>query len=218
MSASEAQICNLALLKYGDKAITSLDDDTKEGRACKVLYPLMRDEMLYVHPWNFAMRRADISAQLSDTPPFGYDYAYQLPPGCLRVWELYDQYASDSSSRVWYSEGQLDKTNVSPEDHWDVEGDELLTDREENIYIRYVAQVKETGYFNPAFVNCLATRLAAELAIKLAKSKTMRTELLAELEQVLLPEARRLNAIEGHKRPHRDQQPLDEGNFSWQAR
>ena len=200
MSASEAQICNLALIKFGEKTITALTDDTKEGRACKVLYPLMRDEMLYSHPWNFAMRRADISGSVVDTPAFGYDYAYTLPPGCLRVWELVDDSLGNS--------GEL----------WEVEGNTLLTDRDENIYIRYISQVTQTGYFNPAFVNCLAIRLAAELAVKLAESKSMRAELLNELDRYALPAARRLNAMEGNKKQHKDQQPLDNGNFSWQDR
>jgi hypothetical protein len=216
--ASEAEICNLALMKYGDKLISSLDDDTKEGRACKVLYPLMRDEMLYAHPWNFAMRRVDITGSLTTAPVFGYEFAYQLPPKCLRVWELFDPAFETTSSRIWISEGQLDKTVVLPEDLWEIEGQLLLTDREEDVWIRYIIQVTETGFFNPAFVNCVATRMAAELAVKLAKSKSQRAELLNELETVVLPEARRLNAIEGVKRRHRDSQPLDEGNFSWQAR
>ena len=216
--ASETEICNLALIKYGDRLITSINDDSKEGRACKVLFPLMRDEMLYAHPWNFAMRRVDITGSISTSPIFGYDYAYQLPPDCLRVWELYDPYTDSTATRIWYSEGQLDKINVVTEETWEVERDQLLTDREEDIFIRYVIQVTESGYFNPAFSNCLATRLAAELAVKLAKSRSMRTELLQELDSVVLPEARRLNAIEGVKRKHRDQQPMDEGNFSWQAR
>jgi hypothetical protein len=216
--ASVTAICNLALIKYGDRTITSINEASKEGRACKVLYPLMRDEMLYAHPWNFAMRRADITGSLTDTPVFGYDYAYQLPPKCLRVWELFDALTDSTASRVWLSQGQMDKTNVSPEVEWDVEGTQLLTDQEENIYIRYLIQVTESGKFNPAFVNCLATRLAAELAVKLAKSKTMRADLLSELDKKWFPEARRLNAIEGVKRKHRDQQPLDEGYYSWQAR
>jgi len=216
--ASEPEICNLALMKYGDKLISSIDDDTKEGRACKVLYPLMRDEIMYSHPWNFAMRRVDITGAIVTAPVFGYEFAYQLPPSCLRVWELFDPNLDTTSSRVWLSEGQLDKTHVIPEDLWEVEDDKLLTNREEDVWIRYIFRVTETGKFNPAFVNCVATRLAAELAVYLAKSKTMRRELLDELDKVVLPAAMRLNAFEGNKRRHRDSQPMDEGNFSWQAR
>lgn len=192
--ASEVQICNLALNKFGNISITSLEDATKEARACKVFYPLLRDEMLYEHPWNFAMKRADISAQLSDTPDFGYDYAYQLPADCLRVWEL-----SDSDAE------------------WEVESGELLVSQSENIYIRYIRKVTEAGRFSPSFVNCLGLRLAAELCTKLSDNKTLRETLLTELYKVAIPAAHRLNALEGNKKRHKDSQQLSEGNYSWQT-
>ena len=217
MSVSETQICNLALLNFGEKTITSTNDNTKEGRACKVLYPIARDALLYSHPWNFAMRRADISGSVVDEPAFGYEYAYQLPPQCLRVWELFDQYSDATSSRVWLSAANLDKTSVVSEDLWEVEGQYLLTDRSEEIYIRYIQQITETGYFTPAFVECLGLLLGSYLAPKLSSGSKKR-ELIEELEKISLPRAHRLNALEGNKRRHRDQQPLDEGNFSWQGR
>lgn len=194
MSASEVQICNLALLKFGTLTITSLNDSTKEARACKVLYPLMRDELLHAHPWNFAMKRADISAQLAATPAFEWDYAYTIPADCLRVWELYGTDAE-----------------------WVVENGQLLTNQDEEIYIRYIFQVTTTGNFNPSFVNCLATRLGAELAAKLADDNKLRLSLLEELHKIQLPAAYTLNAIEGNRPQPKGEQPLDEGNFSWQT-
>ncbi|MDA3835562.1 MAG: hypothetical protein PF495_19495 [Spirochaetales bacterium] len=145
MSVSEVQICNMALLKFGDITIDSIVVPTnREGRSCKVLYPILRDLLLYHHPWNFAMTRADISAVLADDPPFEFKYAYTIPVGCLRVVELYGSTAD-----------------------WVIESGQLLTNQESDIYIKYVRQVKPTGNFNPAFVNCLATRLGAELAAKI---------------------------------------------------
>ena len=192
MSASVVQICNMALLKFGDVTIVSLDDATREGRACKVFYPLLRDQLVYAHPWNFAMARADISAQLTDTPAFGYDYAYTVPADCLRVWELYGS------------------------SEWEIEADRLLTNQEEEIYIRYIKQVTETGRFSPAFERCLSTLLGAELAAKIKGDKNHRLALLEELNKIDLPAARQLNAIEGNRPRHTDEQALDAGNFSWQ--
>jgi hypothetical protein len=195
MSASVVQICNLALMKFGNLSITSITAPTnKEERSCSVFYPLMRDEMVVAHPWNFAMKRADISAQLADTPSFGYDYAYQLPTDCLRVWELVDSKAE-----------------------WVVESGQLLVSQDSEIYIRYIRQVLDPGLFSPSFVNCLATRLGAELAGKLSDDKAMRQALLQELYKVELPAAMWLNAIEGSKPRHTDEQSMDRGNFSWQA-
>lgn len=193
--ASVVQICNLALLKFGDISISQIDTPTTEAeRACKVLYPLLRDELVAAHPWNFAMKRADISALLTITPAFGFDYAYTLPTDCLRVWEFYGKDDAE----------------------WVVENGLFLTNEEEEIYIRYISQVTEAGRFPPSFVECLATRLGAELAAKIADDRQMRQQLLQELFQVHLPHARTVNAIEGNKPRHTNYQPLDYGAYSWQ--
>ena len=193
MSASEVQICNMALNLVGNLSITALTDLSKEGRACSVLYPLLRNELMASHPWNFAMTRADISALLSATPAFQWDYAYTIPADCLRVWELY---GTDSE--------------------WVVEGGELLTNQDEEIYIRYVKLVTDTARYPASFVSCLATLLGAELAAKLADDKKLRRELLEELYKIKLPDAYSLNAMEGNRPLHKDEQTLDKGNYSWQ--
>ncbi len=199
MSFSEVQICNLALAKFGDLSITALTDATKEARICNVFYPQARDLLLYQHPWNFAMSRADISAEVETAPAFEWDYAYTLPtsPACLRVWELY---GSDAQ--------------------WIVEGGQLLTNLDAEIYIRYIAQVTTTGSFSPAFVNCLSTFLAAYIAPRIAGpdiGRAMRTSLMQELKAVELPEAFRLNAIEGNRPKPKGEQGVDTGNFTWQT-
>lgn len=194
MSASVVQICNNALLKFGNITISDLTDNTPQAQACNVLYPLMRDELLEAHNWNFAMARADISAQLATTPAFQWGYAYTLPADCLRVVELY-----------------------GTDDEWVREGNEILTNKEEEIYIRYVKQVTTSGNFSMYFANCLSVRLAAELVAKLKEDKNMRLELLQELENVWIPEAYRLNAIEGNRQASKGEQSMDNGNFAWQT-
>jgi len=200
MSASNIEICNLALAKFGDKKITTITVPTcKEERECKVLYPLMRDTLTSSHPWNFAMKRADITGSLTTTPAFGWDYAYTLPADCLRVWEFSTEYTENPD--------------------FEIEGGLLLTDEEEDIYIRYLYQVTETGKFPMVYVNCLATLLGAELAplIMGSSGQNIRTQLMAELEQRWLPMARHLNAIEGRKKRNTDDEPLDEGNYTFQT-
>lgn len=195
--ASEVEICNRALLLFGNLTITGLTDGSKEARACRVLYPLLRDQLIYSHPWNFAMTRADISAQVATTPAFEWDYAYTLPADCLRVWELYGSSSTDAE--------------------WIVESGELLTNLEEEIYIRYIRRVTTTGNFSPSFAQCLATLLGAELSSKLADDKKMRIELLNELHKIYLPAAMSLNAMERNAPRRNNEKPLDEQIFSWQT-
>ncbi len=194
MTASAVQICNMALLKFGNITISSiLSPQNKEERACAVLYPLLRDQLLYEHPWNFAMKRMDISAQIADTPAFEWDYAYSLPSDCLRVWELYDA-----------------------DTQFVVENNELLTNLDTEVYVKYISQITDTGRFSAAFVNCLATRLAAELSAKLSDNRVTRENLMAEYK-VILDRAYAINAMEGNRPIPKDSQPLDSGNYTWQT-
>jgi hypothetical protein len=193
MSVSETQICNLALLEFGDVQISSINEATKQARACKVLYPIYRDQLTASQPWNFAIKRADISAEVTDTPDFEWSYAYTVPADCLRVLELYGNDAE-----------------------WVVENGQLLTNLDEEIYIKYITQVTTTGRMPPAYVSCLGKLLGAHLAAKLSTDKKIKADLLSELHTINLPEARRLNAIEGKKPREKDEQPLDEGNSTWQ--
>lgn len=190
--ASETDICNLALLKYGDKRINSIDEGSVTSINCKILYPLLRDQLTASHPWNFAMKRADISSQLLTTPPFEWDYAYQLPADCLRAWELY---------------------GVDAE--WVVENGELLTNIDSEVYIRYIAKVDQAGKFPPAYCTALSVLLAAELANKLGNDKDRRFALLKEFEDYWLPEAQRLNAIEGVKPKRKGEREIANDEFSW---
>lgn len=194
MSASVVQICNMALYRVGNLSITALTDATKEGRACNVLYPLTRNETLIRHPWNFAMARADISALLAATPAFEWSYAYTLPADCLRVWELY-----------------------GTTDEWVREGNTLLTNKEEEIYIRYIKLVTDSSLFPPYFDTCLAMRLAAELAGKLVDDKNLRATIMEELYKIHLPAAYALNAREGNKPLSDGEKPMDTMGTSWQT-
>lgn len=194
MAASIVEICNLAILKIGGLKIASIEDLTKEGRACKVFFPILRNELLESYPWPFALTRADISAQLATTPSFQWDYAYTIPSDCLRVIELY---GTDSE--------------------WVVENGQLLTNQEEEIYIRYIKLIETSGSWSPSFDTCLSLRLAAELATILANDNNLRISLLEELNKVALPRAQSLVSKIGKPPKHKDEQAIDAGNFSWQT-
>ena len=56
--ASVIDICNKALDKLGQNPIISLTDGNKAANLCTRNWPLVRDQVLREHPWNFAMKRA----------------------------------------------------------------------------------------------------------------------------------------------------------------
>ena len=62
MATTFVEIANRAITYLGGDTITSLEDDTKEGRACLRLYEQSRDQLLRDHPWNFSIKRAVLAA------------------------------------------------------------------------------------------------------------------------------------------------------------
>ena len=97
------------------------------------------------------MERASL-AQLSSTPDFGFDYEYQLPSDCLRVWA----------------------TDIEPEQGWvwQIEGGKLRTNAD-SVYILYIKREDDPTKYSAGFYDLMATRMAAELAYSIAKDKTL---------------------------------------------
>ena len=56
--------------KLGASRITSLSEDSHEGRACSGVFEILRDAELRSHPWSFATKRAQLAAD-SVKPSFG---------------------------------------------------------------------------------------------------------------------------------------------------
>lgn len=160
MASSEVEICNIALSLLAVEPITSLDDKTTEARLCKANYANVRDAVLEDADWTFAMVRGT-PAKLSDPVPWGYTAAFQRPSGCLRVTVVKqsDSGDPDRSDRINW---QLEKTHIVA--------------NADKIYIKYVERVTDVTLFSPMFVQALAQRLAAELAIPLTESNALHTK------------------------------------------
>jgi len=171
--ATEVSICSNALRKLGDDPITSLTDNTERARLCNAFYEPVRDSVLRVHPWNFAISRQELS-KLTTTPVFDYAYAYALPtsPYCLRVLKMeYDDY------------------------EFKVEGRTLLSDHSA-AKILYVAKIDNPGLFDSMFIETLTARLSAELAYSITGSNSLSKQMW-DLYEMKLSEARSIDGQEG---------------------
>lgn len=164
-------VCNRALSKIGDELIIlSLDDNTKSAKYCKALYADTRDFVLRSYPWRFALKRY-ILAPLKEKPLFGYAYQFSLPFDCLRVWKMQGN------------------------EPYQVEGQCLLTDSNVCRFIG-ISRVEDAGLFDPMFVEAFSLRLAAELAVPLAASVSLRDSLTKEYQQ-FVQQAKTASAMEG---------------------
>lgn len=163
--ASKVDIINRGLTKLNAKRIQSLNDSAKNAVDAKGVWDTILDEVLASFPWNFATRRVKL-ARLSTAPAYGYEYQYRVPtqPKSLRIWEA----VTDTEA---------------PIKEWVVEGDDeglLILTNYATIYLKHTVRIIDTERFSPWMVECLATRLASELAYPVTGKRTTAQELLKE--------------------------------------
>lgn len=175
--ASEASICNSALVELGEPRITSLTESSKPARECAEHYAEQRDLELRAHLWNFAAARVKL-AKLSTAPAFGFDNQFQLPADWLRTVTVHNNDGGYGTVR------------------YKIEGRKILSDAED-IYLRYVRRIEDPDEMTPDFREALAARLARKLAVSLAKSNQIREQMVNWHRRVIML-ARSIDAIEDY--------------------
>lgn len=176
---SETDICNLALTRLGEPTITSLSASSKGAQLGKLHYARTRDALLRSHPWNFSIKRAELSLA-SATPAFEFDYAFTLPSDCLKV--IRTRWDADLTQSAEYR----------------IEGRTLLSNSD-TAAIEYIARITNPDQFDDLFVDLLAQRLAAEISMSITDNQAL-TKNLWEIYQAKLAEARTTDAQEGTPR------------------
>ena len=170
MATTFVEIANRAITYLGGDPITSLTDDTKEGRSCNRLYEQTRDQLLRDHPWNFAIKRASLAANAT-APEYEYTNAFDFPNDTLRIIE------------------------VDTTEEWAVEGRQIVSDAAAPLQIVYIERVTDPNLFDTKFIEAFSLRLAADIAYDITASQTV----AATAEQkyaALLQEARLVDAQE----------------------
>ncbi len=177
--ASPTDIVNQAFSLMGDRRINDIDEETEDSRLAKVFYEQVRDE-LEAWPsvdWNFAKARADISAQVKDTPDLRWTYQYQLPTTLLRV---INQVTTEEIVVPWVRESDL-----------------ILSDQS-TCFILYIQRITNTTKFPPLFVAALYKMLGSRFAKRISQDEKKSRELLQEFLEVDLPAASAANARESY--------------------
>lgn len=202
---SVLQIYNLALSRIGQDTLASPDERGKPGNHCRINYPVVRDAVLRAHPWNFAVRRAEL-ASLVFTPAFEFTYAFALPtdPYCLKVIRTDWEATGFSSSAVYGFPGihgylpasieyRIETVRVNNADV------RALLCNETTMKIEYIARIEDVAQYDALFVEALSARLAAELAKPLADDNTLAKNMM-DFYAAKLTEARVADAQEGTPR------------------
>lgn len=188
------QIVNAILSKLGEEE--QLDDPDADTRACRAIsanWDSIRDQVLRVHPWNFAIDPA--GAVLTA------DAAYNPAARTL----------SDHGARYLLPNDfiRLDLQRVRPEsvrDELRVGGRWVYAGFGGPIMLSYVRRVASVGEWDPLFADAFACKMAAEIGPRITGDKGTRGEMM-QLYRLALAEAK---AVDG-----RDNPPEDLEETSW---
>lgn len=171
MSNSEVKICNRALLKIGEPPILALDNTSKASRNCGLVYPDLRDALLRMYNWKFAIARATLAEEVTTRHLGEFSFSYRLPADCLRLIEPNREIV-----------------------HYRVEGQSLLTTTPIE-GIKYIRNVTEARLFDSSFREVLIMMIAAELAISIPDNQNLLAVLRRDTD-IFLSDARFVGAIE----------------------
>jgi len=182
MAASPVEICNQALGWLGGNLIISLDDNTTEAKLCKANYAPLRDAVLVDREWTFAIKRFEPS-RLAQDPVYGYDFLFQIPIDCLRVLQV--SAAGREIDDGIFVEGSFKSatrggtgTGREQRIEWLREGDRIIVQVFKRINMRYITRIEDTTKFSSAFDQCLAARIAMDIAIPLTNSLPIQEQML----------------------------------------
>lgn len=172
--ASEVEICNQALAHLGDNATVSTitpPDGSAQAEHCARFYPAMRDSLLEMHTWDFAVTRSSLA--LLSTNATGWTYTYAAPANVLTLLAILDPAAPDDysaaiQSSTWYDPPILSVGQYTPQPFQGeidpITGADLILTNQVNATARYTKRVTDVTKFSPLFVRCLGWLLSAELA------------------------------------------------------
>ena len=174
--ASTVDICNGALNQLGATTILSLTEDSKNARLCNSRYTQVRDALFRTHPWNCLQTRLELAAS-SDSPAWGFTYAYTLPANCLRLLRVLDY---DSNYKV--------------------EGRKILSDAS-TMKILYIARITDPNEYDELLRETLSAALGADIAYAVTSNNTTSQNMIVSYQEKLR-DARFVDSTEGQNVEH----------------
>jgi hypothetical protein len=212
MAITKTDIYNLAVSLIGDTRLQLSGSDTVDTvnnsntRLFNLHYDQTLEELTRLHTWNCSKKRDELTT--SDYTEHGWDKQATIPADAIRLIALTN---TDSFYR-W----------LRPQVEWVIEGDLILSNDADN-YLLY-QKIPELADMDSLFVRALYTLIASKIIVGIGSKATSRQELLIEFEQVIMPEARRVNGFEGYEAPLIDSEwleatntPTTGGLTTWQA-
>lgn len=154
--ASEVSVANSALIKLGSRQrVTSLTQTNSVTAAlCNEQFPKIRDELLEMAHWKFAMKWASLT-RTANTPTAEYDYEYQRPNDIIRIVKV-----SDNDAGV----GTVPYRMMA---------DTIISDSN-TLYLLYVRKETDPNIWSALFREAFAWKLAYDLAMAVTDATNTR--------------------------------------------
>jgi len=145
---SKIEIINRALLKLGEPPVSSLND-TAFGTSYEMIFQDVKNLLLSSYPWRFAAVRKRLSR---NEEKYGERFMYQIPADCLL----------------------LLKVCLSSVNAYEIANGAIVVDEANGIDIEYVKRVDNDDILPPLFREAMAAKMAAELAMRLKHSVSIK--------------------------------------------
>lgn len=159
-------VCNTALAHLGETAnVLSVfpPDGSAQAALCNRFYNVAVEELLTLHPWSFATKRADLTEDATNDLDQSWGFSYQVPGDVGRVLQVIPP---DTPDNV------VDATTREQPSHTleqDAAGDLRLYSNIEDAVLRYTTYVYDANKYPALFVSALSWLLASKLAGPLIK-------------------------------------------------
>lgn len=165
-------ICNLGLTRLGAKGrIQDLEtENSAEALRCREIYDQARRTVLIDFDWGFARRREELTLAVGETAPPHYTHAYVYPQKCLK--ERFIPVGDDDRIPARFELG-IDSTLQIP----------LIYTAHYPAVLVFTADVETTSIYPTEFIEVLALRIAADVALPLTQKEGRAQALTRAYEQ-----------------------------------
>lgn len=191
---SSVSICNQALSWLGADQIISLDDESAEAKTCKANYEPIRDAVIEVREWTFAVRRMELTPMVK-VPAYGYGTQFLIPSDVIRILSIPSANSNASTMGLngagsdWYQDVEFWRVESVDE------GRVILANRDK-LAVRVLWRITNEALFSPTFVQAFAARLAAEMTMPLVESRQLQAD-MHQLYGIKLAEAAAVDGTQG---------------------
>lgn len=145
--ASKVDIWNAALTALGRQIVANETENSTRANLVRSRYDNVRQNLLE-DQWTFATKRVKLARLSTPTPVTHWQYYFQLPPDWLSMISVSFDVA------------------LRREAHYQLEDGRQLAADDEEIWIRYVADIEDPNIMTPSFREYLSAELAYQICIR----------------------------------------------------